>query len=339
MKRNLKSASLWATILGALTVGCQQHEPSFEPFHLGMIDEDLSTIDIEGTGQDCGTSGSFVPFCAIFEERKNQAVEAFVRERSQHFITMQQMERIRVEPLESTLQYNSFVRERPRPKPKPGQREGVMTAAANMSPGLYGLGAVNGVVLRVRGEGIDTFVKSTRSGIFILPDDYRMETLFRGLKEEKSQDEAKKIDRGLEIMRQGTLIHEARHSDCTGGIDEATIRSAKLAYDRQDFVERSGTRCGNPHTVCTKGVYRGYDACERIPWGSYAVGLVFLMEARKKLPAMSPEAILVEHIIIDLRSRFEDGVLDVDAMLSGKLGEPGIHHDSSCDLNPHQGAH
>jgi hypothetical protein len=71
-------------------------------------------------------------------------------------------------------------------------------------------------------------------------------------------------------QRLGTLVHEARHSDCTGGLEPT---DAKLVHDGQAPTHRE---CGHFHARCPKGHdLEGYYACDDHPWSAYEMDYLF----------------------------------------------------------------
>jgi len=78
------------------------------------------------------------------------------------------------------------------------------------------------------------------------------------------------------VARTSILIHEARHSDCTGGLndrDMVSLTAGQLPENRS---------CGHLHTICASGDYEGLPACDGKPWGAYAIGWLFANEIVEK---------------------------------------------------------
>ncbi|MEN9529024.1 MAG: hypothetical protein RI932_897 [Pseudomonadota bacterium] len=77
------------------------------------------------------------------------------------------------------------------------------------------------------------------------------------------------------VARTSILVHEARHSDCTGGLsdrDFLNLASGQLPDNRS---------CGHLHTICASGDYEGLPACDGKQWGAYALGWLFANELVK----------------------------------------------------------
>lgn len=118
------------------------------------------------------------------------------------------------------------------------------------------------------------------------------------------------------LDRVGTLVHEARHSDCTGGLsdrDRALLRRNQLPANRA---------CGHLHVECPiTHEYGGIPACDAHPWGAYAVQAVFFSAvARECLGCDEEELQLAMLVGADSASR----VLILDELLSGLHGFPDM---------------
>jgi hypothetical protein len=74
------------------------------------------------------------------------------------------------------------------------------------------------------------------------------------------------------VARTSVLVHEARHSDCTGGLsnsDFLNLAAGELPENRS---------CGHLHTICKSGDYKGLAACDGREWGAYALGWLFAQQ-------------------------------------------------------------
>lgn len=74
------------------------------------------------------------------------------------------------------------------------------------------------------------------------------------------------------VARTSVLVHEARHSDCTGGLsnqDFQRLSAGELPENRS---------CGHLHTICKSGDYKGLAACDGREWGAYALGWLFAQQ-------------------------------------------------------------
>lgn len=119
-----------------------------------------------------------------------------------------------------------------------------------------------------------------------------------------------------QLARIATLVHEARHSDCTGGLARADL--TKLMDG--DMPDKPG--CGHLHVRCPAGHnYEGAFACDGEAWGAYAIQALYsaaLVQNCSNCTAEEQNQAIV--IFSDSLSR----VIPVDDMLAGKLGNPDM---------------
>jgi hypothetical protein len=104
--------------------------------------------------------------------------------------------------------------------------------------------------------------------------------------------------------RQSGLVHEARHSDCVGGITQDDIRIAREVASYSDFLERmTSKKCLYLHALCRSGDYKGFPACDSLRWGAYGVQALFLEAALKEVPEGTEKWQLLSAAFIDTTSR------------------------------------
>lgn len=103
--------------------------------------------------------------------------------------------------------------------------------------------------------------------------------------------------------RVGTLIHEGRHSDCQ--------------------VSPTSDFCGYSHMTCPSDhAYAGLDACDNLPWGSYAVEAIYFRGAMNNYPSGSRNHRILEFSFIDTLSR-----LTADARTALETTSPNLKSD------------
>ncbi len=111
------------------------------------------------------------------------------------------------------------------------------------------------------------------------------------------------------------LIHEARHSDCTGGLTPEMIESL-----REGDISKS-TTCGHGHSICKSGDYRGLPACDDSPWGAYSVQAVWLDAVANHCQNCRKEDQRAARVLLlDAISR----VTNYREMFRGSLGPPDM---------------
>jgi hypothetical protein len=127
-----------------------------------------------------------------------------------------------------------------------------------------------------------------------------------------------------QMLRIATLIHEARHSDCTGGISSSDLEKLMLGDDPDK------TNCGHLHVRCPEGhQYDGVYACDDEAWGAYSIEATYLSGIMKNCPnCTAEEKSVATTIFADSLGR----VIPKNDMLAGKLGDPDM--SSSTEVHP-----
>lgn len=73
-----------------------------------------------------------------------------------------------------------------------------------------------------------------------------------------------------QLRRLQTFIHEARHSDCTGGLTASDLARIK----KMELPE--SLACGHRHVTCPPDhIYSGIRGCDEHEWGAYMIGAIF----------------------------------------------------------------
>jgi hypothetical protein len=123
-----------------------------------------------------------------------------------------------------------------------------------------------------------------------------------------------------ELARISTIVHEARHSDCTGGMSRADLERV-IAGDMP--VSHA---CGHLHEVCPEGhEYAGYYACDNEAWGAYSVEGVYAAAIAKACKNCTDEE---KKVGLMMASDALSRVIPLDDMMSGKLGDPDMSSTS-----------
>jgi hypothetical protein len=120
-------------------------------------------------------------------------------------------------------------------------------------------------------------------------------------------------------VRQNTWVHEARHSDCTGG-----LRSDDLQRIKNNQVDALSSRsCGHLHVLCPQGhALAGAYGCDALPWGAYSIGAVYSAAVDKACVNCSPQTKKAARMMaLDSLSRV---LVNVQDMMTGRLGRPNM---------------
>ncbi len=112
------------------------------------------------------------------------------------------------------------------------------------------------------------------------------------------------------------LIHEARHSDCTGGV---------LASDLERFENRQPMKrheCGHSHALCPSGPLEGEFACDEHPWGAYVVDAIYSGAVSLTCTNCSEtDKTVAEAMSLDSISRL---TYDFSDLMNGRFGAPDM---------------
>jgi hypothetical protein len=118
------------------------------------------------------------------------------------------------------------------------------------------------------------------------------------------------------ILRSSVFVHEARHSDCTGGLpksDLALLDAGQLPTQQE---------CGHLHVECPQDhPLAGLPACDNGAWGAYMVQTLYAAAIGDNCPSCSQDDIQTARAVtVDSALR----VLNFEALASGKLGDPDM---------------
>jgi hypothetical protein len=119
------------------------------------------------------------------------------------------------------------------------------------------------------------------------------------------------------VARSTVLIHEARHSDCTGGLSQKDVQN--LVLDKLP----ENRSCGHLHTICESGDYEGLAACDGREWGSYAIGWLYANEFKSNCDNCN-EAMRQTARVVAIDSLLRVGEGRAAAMLAKTLPPPDL---------------
>lgn len=119
-----------------------------------------------------------------------------------------------------------------------------------------------------------------------------------------------------ELTRVATQVHEARHSDCTGGLEREDL--ARVAAGGLP----SNAGCGHLHADCPAGhPLAGLAACDGHPWGAYAIELLYSLAVADTCRGCTGEQREVARATaLDAASR----VLQLERLVDGDFGAPDV---------------
>ena len=133
------------------------------------------------------------------------------------------------------------------------------------------------------------------------------------------------------IISQSMLVHEARHSDCSGGISHRDLLMMKSSQNYLEFSQNSQSKkCGYLHDLCpSTHALAGQAACDTMPWGAYTAGIIFLEGALfrtdpyhfGKAVKSNLEWQLAQTYLLEFKTRL---LFNYRHMIEGRLGDPDL---------------
>lgn len=197
----------------------------------------------------------------------------FYRERIKHSFTLEELNNSDFTP--GRFSYTSWIIDPDKSRNNSRlSQESLTTGAMNIGTLLWYFGALENRTATLRIGGTSLQGDSTRVGIMIFGPGYKK---YAGLEDEPSLEYPAEF-------RNMILLHEARHSDCTGGITQKDLDVIRKAKNPKEF-ERNFKKfsCGHMHQTCPLGhQYSGQTVCEGQEWGAYAVGTLYALAVLPK---------------------------------------------------------
>lgn len=275
-------------------------EPSLTALEIGTLRSDFAKIEGMGLAALQGSD-----FAKIFKGTGSASVLRYIDERVNLFVSEGMAIEKKLRYLNSDAYFPSgFGSE----GSTPPSDDKPLTVATNIGAHIWILSQKENRRIGYLSENGSVPVNSTRVGIVQLGKAYTQ--LHNG---------TNIID---QIYRSTVLVHEARHSDCTGGF--TSDPEVVLADDNTPAKEKA---CAHRHVTCPSWhSYAGTAACDLHPWGAYAVGGVFASEVAKGCSTCSEfERQLAAQAAADSWSR----VLIAEGLNSGVYGEPDMTSDGN----------
>lgn len=114
-----------------------------------------------------------------------------------------------------------------------------------------------------------------------------------------------------------TLVHEARHSDCSGGLSSGDVEEFRNSGDLP-----SDKKCAYLHQVCPPGhPLAGLVACDTHPWGAYVIDAIYsLAIAENCISCTVTQKQAAEINFFEVINR----PLFLEELLNGEFGPPDM---------------
>lgn len=308
-KRSILTAALFGTV--ALTACAPESKNETPDTHTDpkvLVANDLAAFTkIPSSDLAAYDRQNYGLFSEVFGGTDNYNLIAFFDERIKHVLKEEDLKEFTSSP--SNFSITSWSSDPDADKKM--ESAGAQVAASNIGMGLWFQAAVEGVTMRLYRKGEEIKIDSPRAGLMLIGPGY-----IDWVKLENGT----KIDLPSEY-RQSTLLHEARHSDCTGGITQKDLNVARTAKSMQEFDEKyTRNACGHLHTLCPKGHdLAGLAACDKHAWGAYTVGAIFKAAVTNTLSGR--DRAILEASAIDSWDRV---LVPKAKMLNGMMGKPDM---------------
>lgn len=202
----------------------------------------------------------------------------------------------------------------PAPANNPDGKRQAVIGAVNLGAGMWLQGVFDGTPYTVSFRDQSVRVDSTRSGLLMLGAIYSDIFIVEG-----------KVRQVRPALRRTILVHESRHSDCTGGIDDDIVEVARKVKTNDEFKrELPDMRCAHLHVACpARHSLAGIPACDDEQWGAYGVQWLYA-KAREDSPVRdSDNWEFYAAVGIDAKSRLSGERREFSAP---ELKEPDMSH-------------
>ncbi len=275
----------------AVISGCSSpdsNSPSSSPTPVELLNSDLADLHArEHSGLTTFDQTSGGAITQIFGGTRSADLVAYLDARLHAYFDPADPT---AEMTPSSLFNQNFLRQATPPPPTNGK-----VGAANMGIMLWIAGQVANTPVTFSLQGRSIPVDSPRAGIMMIGEGYESAT-----QTAKGQTIALPPE-----FRQAILLHEARHSDCTGGLSTADLNALRSAQNDDDTDKLVATmHCGHLHVKCPAGHdFAGIAACDHESWGAYTVGEYYYRGVREDAGISSLNRAIADAVIVDYAGR------------------------------------
>jgi hypothetical protein len=257
-------------------------------------------------------------FSEMFGGTDAASVEHYYNDRIHYAFSQDDLENSSLTPTD-IFKYQGWENDPQAQTPDPSK--GIVLGALNIGTGLWLLATLANEQATLLVEDQTIPITSTRTGIMMFGPGYAQTA---------TRSDGSIINFPV-VYRQSILIHEARHSDCTGGLSQSEIAIMRSAQTEEDFLKQIPLpHCGHTHIVCPSGTYQGVPACDAERYGAYKVGAEF---TEAMIPSETDETArkMLQAMAIDTESRFIDTGSKAPDELAPNMTSAGV---ISTDVTP-----
>jgi hypothetical protein len=289
---------------GLFLTACQEPSAPEVPYdYKALVARDIQAMDSLDSASAQAFDGQYQnAFSQLFGGTDTQSVRSYLDQRIHYYWTLEDLNSVTMYPTDFV--YNKWADASSHENANGGM------AAANLGVELWLRGLVDHVEVRVMRGDVTIPVTSPNVGLMLIGPWYRPADVDGyGYKYNIPA-----------IHRQSILLHEARHSDCTGGVTETDLQVLRDASSYHDTDEKFKKECSHLHTFCPPDhEFAGLLACDDLPWGAYSVAYVYGK-------ALAPSTSGVDRSVMDIEVMDNYGRLmfDSESMLDGRMGAPDM---------------
>jgi hypothetical protein len=307
--------------LCVLTFSCSDDDGGGTPStQKDLYAKDVSTISgMSSSGPREANLLTNNAFTKIFGGPTGKDVDIYVKTRVKHVFNKQDLKTLRLQPeyVGDLMGWQEEDAEVPKDDSE------IQTVATNDGTALWITSRVIDEKISVVAGSTVIPVDSTRVGIISLGDMYKTAI------EIEDSGEKQTITFPPEF-RISTVVHEARHSDCTNGFSETLAIALKNSETMDQFLQKAGVEqleCGHMHVICPANHdYAGEPACDNEIWGAYGVGAVYTLAAEKNYKEDGLEKRILEFAHMDEMSRLIKGKSTASSTFSSS--SPNMNHSN-----------
>jgi hypothetical protein len=264
-------------LLAAVSVGCSKSSPdpttsATAAVHAMYISDVAGFGNINTQSIQTFDAENNQLFTKIFGGTDVASVQQYYQDRIHYAFSMDDLNSATLTPNMPAEGWLKDPNSSPTPPPQPTDPSAppsqIEIGALNLGAIFWLEAAVAGTTATLTIGDQSILLDSSRVGVMILGPGYKATTII--------DTEGTTYPLPPEC-RQAILVHEGRHSDCTGGLSQAEVNIMLNATSSDDFHRQIPLpHCGHTHLICLDGTYEGAAACDAEKYGAYKVGAVYL---------------------------------------------------------------
>jgi len=254
-----------------------------------LYQQDLATLgSLRDTGPRAYDNDTYDAFSKVFGGNTGDDVKAYLSTRIHYVWDAKDFANVSVTP-SNYADFTDLIND-------DTTDAGIVTMAENVSGAIWLESRFHNTPATIQKGDITVDVNTSRTGIIALGGGYNNYSIYNN-----------EVTPTPALARISTVIHEARHSDCTGGMSEEKIQAYNDSWTLEEFAQKIGQKqitCGHLHVKCPDDSdYHGESACDYESWGAYGVEAVYLGGVLRTMREGTNEYTDVEADYADILSR------------------------------------